>query len=97
MISDQLLREIYLQCLQGYDGQRNVGECDICSFVGPNRRVGKKYWVCGHCTQKFALWKRQELAAGAPLTYVAVARTDDLAAHMEAAATLLQFSQQTPK
>ena len=97
MISEQLLREVYLQCQQGYDGHRNFGQCDVCGFEGPNRRVGKKYWLCGHCTQKFALWKRHELAAGATLTFVEVARTHDLAAHTEAAATLLQLSQQTPK
>ena len=101
MISAQLLREIFLLWQQGADAQRNTGECDICPGVGPTRRVGQEtqYWICGHCDRKFTLWKRHELATGELHTYVsaAAAYADGLAAHTEAAATLLQFSQQTPK
>ena len=85
MISRELLREIFLLWQQGADGQRNLGECDICHSVVPNRRVGKKYWICARCTAGFGVWERQELAERAAV-----------AAHKEAAATLMQLSQQTP-
>jgi ribosomal protein L37AE/L43A len=86
MISAQLLRDIFLLWQKGADGQRNQGECDICHTGGvPNRRVGKKYWICARCTAGFGVWERQEIAERAAV-----------AAHKEAAATLMQLSQQTP-
>jgi hypothetical protein len=87
MISRELLREIFLLWQKGADGQRNLGECDICRAVVPNRRVGKekKYWICARCTAGFGVWERQEIAERAAV-----------AAHKEAAATLMQLSQQTP-
>jgi len=86
MISTELLCEIFRLWQQhGYDGQSNKEICHICPCVGPTRRVGKekKYWICSHCARKFILWNRHEIAAAA-------------AAHTEAAAILMQLSQQTP-
>jgi len=84
MISTELLCEIFRLWQQhGYDGQSNKEICHICPCVGPTRRVGKekKYWICACCSTGFGVWERQEL---------------DAAAHTEAAATLMQLSQQTP-
>jgi len=86
MISRELLREIFLLWQKGADGYRNLGECDICHTGGvPNRRVGKekKYWICACCTTGFGVWERLEI--------------DAKAADKEAAAALLQLSQQHPK
>jgi ribosomal protein L37AE/L43A len=97
MISRQLLREIFLLWQQGADGQRNLGECDICHTGGvPNRRVGKKYWICARCTAGFGVWERQEIDAKAAAKEAAAQELAAVAAHKEAAATLMQFSQQPP-
>jgi len=98
MISRQLLREIFLLWQQGADGQRNLGECDICRSVVPNRRFGKekKYWVCARCTAGFGVWERQEIDAQAAAKQAAAQELAAAAAHTEAAATLMQLSQQTP-
>ena len=60
MISRELLLEIFRLWQKGADAHRNTESCDVCKNARPTRRVGKKYWVCAQCTQKFLMWENDE-------------------------------------
>jgi ribosomal protein L37AE/L43A len=60
MLSRELLLEIFRLWQKGADVAIHTKACDVCKDVCPTRRVGKKYWVCAHCTRKFSLWEKDE-------------------------------------